>query len=49
MNALKIQPLGAELPALPIEDIDRAGNFARLDKAESTRAAYRSDFGRRRF
>src|SRR5215470_4646697 len=45
MTALVIQPLSAEqLPALPIEDIDRAANFAKLDKAESTRAAYRSDF-----
>jgi site-specific recombinase XerD len=34
----------APLPTLPIEDIDRAVNFARLDKAESTRTAYRSDF-----
>jgi site-specific recombinase XerD len=44
MNALVIQPLSAELPALLIEDIDRAANFAKLDKAESTCAAYRSDF-----
>jgi site-specific recombinase XerD len=35
----------APLPALPIEvDIDRAINYARQDKAESTRRAYRSDF-----
>ncbi len=29
---------------LPAEDIARAVNFARQDKAESTRRAYRSDF-----
>src|SRR5262245_5262876 len=45
MTALVIQPLSAEqLPDLPVEDIHRAANFAKLDKAESTRAAYRSDF-----
>jgi hypothetical protein len=32
------------LPALPAADIDRAANFARQDKAPSTRAAYRADF-----
>ena len=32
------------LPALPAADIDRAANFARQDKAQSTRAAYRADF-----
>jgi site-specific recombinase XerD len=32
------------LPALPVEDIDRAAAFARQDKSPATRAAYRSDF-----
>jgi len=41
---LILLPQTAPLPTCPIEDIDRAANFARLDKAESTRAAYRSDF-----
>jgi site-specific recombinase XerD len=45
MNALTILPLGTEqLPALPVEDLDRAANFARQDKSPATRAAYRSDF-----
>jgi site-specific recombinase XerD len=35
----------APLPALPIEiDISRAADYAKQDKAESTRKAYRSDF-----
>jgi len=38
-------PPNAPLPALPIEaDIARATNYARQDKAESTRRAYKSDF-----
>jgi hypothetical protein len=37
----------APLPALPIEiDIARAINFAKQDKAESTRRAYKMDFDR---
>jgi len=32
------------LPALPAADIKRAAAFAKMDKAKSTRAAYRSDF-----
>jgi hypothetical protein len=45
MNALVIPPLSVEQqPALPVEDIDRAANFARQDKAPSTRAAYRAAF-----
>src|SRR5258708_5562333 len=45
MNAVIISPLRAEqLPALPVADLDRAANFAKQDKAESTRQAYRSDF-----
>jgi site-specific recombinase XerD len=32
------------LPTLPPADIERAINYARQDKAESTRRAYRSDF-----
>jgi site-specific recombinase XerD len=39
---LIISPTAAP-PALPTEDIEAASNFAKLDKAESTRAAYRSD------
>jgi len=34
----------ALLPSLPVEDIERAADFARLDKSPATRAAYRSDF-----
>jgi site-specific recombinase XerD len=45
MNALILtSPSADQLPGLPIDDIARAANFARLDKAESTRQAYRSDF-----
>ena len=45
MNALTIPTLiDGTLPALPMEDIDRAANFARQDKSPATRAAYQSDF-----
>ncbi len=45
MNALAILPPSTEqLPPLPLEDVDRAANFARQDKSPATRAAYQSDF-----
>jgi site-specific recombinase XerD len=44
MNALIPIPNADQLLALPVKDIDRAASYARQDKAESTRAAYRSDF-----
>jgi hypothetical protein len=43
LPAIILKPATA-LPALPAEDIARAVEFARQDKAESTRRAYRSDF-----
>jgi site-specific recombinase XerD len=43
LPAIILKPATA-LPALPAEDIERAVNFARQNKAESTRKAYRSDF-----
>jgi site-specific recombinase XerD len=43
-NLPTIFEAGTPLPALPAEDIERAVNFARQDKAESTRKAYRQDF-----
>jgi site-specific recombinase XerD len=42
-TALAIIEQSAPLPALPVADLERAANFARQDKAPSTRAAYRSD------
>jgi site-specific recombinase XerD len=41
--AIILNPTAA-LPALPAADLERAVNFARQDKAESTRRAYKSDF-----
>ncbi len=43
LPAIIVPPVAA-LPALPAEDIARAVNFARQDKAESTRRAYSADF-----
>ncbi len=45
MNALAtiIQPV-TNLPTLPIADIERAADYARAEKAPSTRSGYRSDF-----
>jgi hypothetical protein len=42
-TAIILKPAAA-LPTLPVEDIARAVEFARQDKAESTRKAYRADF-----
>lgn len=36
--------IDSTLPALPVADIERAADFARLDKSAATRAAYKSDF-----
>jgi site-specific recombinase XerD len=45
MNTLVILPLNAEhVPSLPVADLDRATEFARAEKAASTRKAYQSDF-----
>jgi Phage integrase, N-terminal SAM-like domain len=47
MNAILLPAVighDAPLPALPAADLERAVNFAKQDKAESTRKAYRSDF-----
>jgi site-specific recombinase XerD len=45
MNAVVISPPNAEqVPSLPAADLDRAAEFARAEKAASTREAYRSDF-----
>jgi site-specific recombinase XerD len=41
-QAIILKP--AALPTLPAEDIARAVEFAKQDKAESTRKAYRADF-----
>jgi site-specific recombinase XerD len=38
------RPYSAPLPALPIDDIKRAYDFAKQDKAASTRRCYSSDF-----
>jgi site-specific recombinase XerD len=43
-TALALIEQSAPLPALPAADLERAANFARQEKAPSTRAAYRSDF-----
>src|SRR5208337_1850017 len=50
-NSLGIFPMkalvtitGLALPCLPVADIERAADFARHEKAESTRTAYKSDF-----
>jgi site-specific recombinase XerD len=39
-----IVPPVSSVPALPAEDVARAVEFAKQDKAESTRRAYRADF-----
>jgi site-specific recombinase XerD len=48
MNTLFHLPMPADpiriLPALPLSDLDLAASYARQDKAESTRKAYRTDF-----
>jgi site-specific recombinase XerD len=36
----------APAPALPIADLDRAAQYARAEKADSTRRAYRDDFNK---
>lgn len=43
LPAIILKPAAA-LPALLAEDIERAVEFAKQDKAESTRKAYRADF-----
>jgi site-specific recombinase XerD len=43
MNAL-VTIASPTLPALPVADLHRAANFARMEKSLATRAAYKSDF-----